>query len=151
PFQSTAASEVQIDAGARIAFGELSLIAGVEKGLIAGVGTPNFRATIGIGWAPRLHDKDGDGIPDDVDQCPELAEDTDGFRDADGCPDGDNDDDGIPDAEDACPNQPGPENPDPKLNGCPVAGVTVKPVSKAPAPVPVATKPDRDGDGIPDA
>jgi OmpA-OmpF porin, OOP family len=151
PFQSSAVSEVQIDAGARVTFGAFSLLAGIEKGLVAGVGTPNVRATIGIGWAPRLHDRDGDGIPDDVDQCPDLPEDFDGFQDADGCPDGDNDDDGIPDAEDACPNQAGPPNPDPKKNGCPVpGGATPAPKPAPAAPTPVG-KADRDKDGIPDA
>ena len=32
-------------------------------------------------------DRDGDGIPDDVDKCPDDPEDMDGFQDADGCPD----------------------------------------------------------------
>ncbi len=50
------------------------------------------------------NDKDGDGIPDDVDQCPEVAEDRDNFQDEDGCPDFDNDNDGIPDNLDKCPN-----------------------------------------------
>lgn len=52
-----------------------------------------------------INDADRDGIPDDVDQCPTLAEDLDGFQDADGCPDPDNDGDGIPDINDDCPNQ----------------------------------------------
>jgi OOP family OmpA-OmpF porin len=42
-------------------------------------------------------DKDGDGIKDDVDKCPNDAEDKDGFEDQDGCPDPDNDKDGISD------------------------------------------------------
>ncbi|MFB3908435.1 MAG: PorV/PorQ family protein [Candidatus Eisenbacteria bacterium] len=52
-----------------------------------------------------MRDTDRDGIPDDVDQCPTLAEDLDGFMDNDGCPDPDNDGDGIPDINDNCPNQ----------------------------------------------
>jgi outer membrane protein OmpA-like peptidoglycan-associated protein len=71
-------------------------------------------------------DRDGDGIPDSVDRCPDEPEDYDGFQDDDGCPDRDNDNDGVPDAEDRCPNTPGPaEN-----AGCPIV--------------------DRDGDGVPD-
>ncbi len=71
-------------------------------------------------------DRDGDGIPDGVDRCPDEPEDYDGFQDDDGCPDRDNDNDGVPDTEDRCPNTPGPaEN-----AGCPIL--------------------DRDGDGIPD-
>jgi outer membrane protein OmpA-like peptidoglycan-associated protein len=48
-------------------------------------------------------DADGDGISDSKDVCPYIAEDVDGFEDADGCPDFDNDGDGISDANDACP------------------------------------------------
>jgi hypothetical protein len=77
---------------------------------------------------PRRGDRDGDGIVDDIDKCPDDPEDFDGFEDADGCPDPDNDRDGILDVDDKCPNLPGPP-PD----GCPHAPTT-----------------DRDGDGIPD-
>ena len=48
-------------------------------------------------------DPDGDGLIDEQDQCPEVAEDFDEFRDDDGCPDPDNDEDGILDSEDVCP------------------------------------------------
>ena len=50
-------------------------------------------------------DADRDGIPDSDDQCPNEAEDFDGYEDTDGCPDYDNDGDGIADASDQCPNQ----------------------------------------------
>ncbi|NLW74880.1 MAG: OmpA family protein [Methanomicrobiales archaeon] len=49
-------------------------------------------------------DNDGDGIPDLKDQCPNDAEDFDGFEDRDGCPDPDNDKDGVIDSIDKCPN-----------------------------------------------
>jgi len=49
-------------------------------------------------------DRDHDGILDDVDACPDVAEDKDGFQDKDGCPDEDNDQDGIPDKVDHCPD-----------------------------------------------
>jgi outer membrane protein OmpA-like peptidoglycan-associated protein len=52
-----------------------------------------------------IQDTDKDGIPDNVDQCPTIAEDIDGFQDSDGCPDPDNDGDGILDINDDCPNQ----------------------------------------------
>ncbi|MGH9887800.1 MAG: DUF4398 domain-containing protein, partial [bacterium] len=32
-------------------------------------------------------DLDGDGVPDNVDRCPRVPEDKDGFQDDDGCPD----------------------------------------------------------------
>ncbi len=66
-------------------------------------------------------DKDGDGIPDLDDACPDVA----GKADFRGCPDSDGD--GIPDSEDACPNAQGPK----ETQGCPVSK-------------------DSDGDGIPD-
>jgi hypothetical protein len=77
----------------------------------------------------HVADRDGDGIDDAHDKCPDDAEDFDGFQDADGCPDLDNDNDGVPDKDDKCPNIPGP-----RPDGCPT----------------VATG-DRDGDGIDDA
>jgi outer membrane protein OmpA-like peptidoglycan-associated protein len=52
----------------------------------------------------ELRDRDADGIPDESDGCPDLAEDKDGFQDHDGCPEPDNDRDGIADADDRCPN-----------------------------------------------
>jgi OOP family OmpA-OmpF porin len=64
-------------------------------------------------------DKDGDGIPDDVDRCPNEPEDHDGFQDDDGCPDPDNDNDGIPDALDKCPNDPEDKDGFEDEDGCP--------------------------------
>jgi outer membrane protein OmpA-like peptidoglycan-associated protein len=49
-------------------------------------------------------DRDGDGVLDKDDACPDLAEDIDGFEDTDGCPDSDNDGDGVADVYDDCPN-----------------------------------------------
>ncbi len=90
---------------------------------------PESRAFIGIIFEPNIGDRDGDGIKDDVDQCPDEPEDKDGFEDEDGCPDPDNDCDGIPDVDDKCPQRAGPAADD----GCPISTVG-----------------DRDGDGIPD-
>jgi hypothetical protein len=63
-------------------------------------------------------DRDGDGIPDQADRCPDQA--GHGFGDDYGCPDSDGDT--IADRSDACPNQDGRGVP----GGCP----------------------DRDGDGV---
>ncbi len=98
----------------------------------------DVRITTGIVWAPQpgggvqagRNDKDGDGIPDSLDACPDEAEDKDGFQDEDGCPDTDNDGDGIPDAADACPNEPEDKDGFEDDDGCPER--------------------DNDGDGIPD-
>jgi len=53
------------------------------------------------------------------DNCPNQAEDKDGFLDEDGCPDPDNDEDGIPDSLDQCPNQPETINGFEDQDGCP--------------------------------
>jgi outer membrane protein OmpA-like peptidoglycan-associated protein len=74
-------------------------------------------------------DRDGDGVLDKDDQCPEQAEDRDGFQDEDGCPDLDNDQDGVLDGNDKCTLTAGPLS----NQGCPL---------EAPK--------DRDSDGIPD-
>jgi len=51
-------------------------------------------------------DKDDDGIADAEDKCPDRAEDTDNFEDADGCPDIDNDGDHVLDIADKCAGEP---------------------------------------------
>jgi len=104
-FGSKAQSPAALGLSARYTPGTVSVIAGAEVPLDSAVGTPSVRAVLGLGWAPRVHDQDADGVPDEVDQCPELAEDKDGFEDSDGCPDFDNDDDGVPDDSDRCPTE----------------------------------------------
>jgi OOP family OmpA-OmpF porin len=64
-------------------------------------------------------DRDGDGIKDNVDKCPDQPEDKDGFQDEDGCPDLDNDNDGIPDKTDKCPNDPEDKDGFQDQDGCP--------------------------------
>src|SRR5204863_189884 len=48
---------------------------------------PDVRGFIGIVFEPNIGDRDGDGIKDDVDQCPNEPENYDDFEDHDGCPD----------------------------------------------------------------
>lgn len=67
-------------------------------------------------------DRDGDGIADKDDKCPDQA----GLAKYQGCPIPDTDKDGINDEEDKCPNVPGVA----RYQGCPV--------------------PDKDGDGVND-
>lgn len=54
--------------------------------------------------APTPTDKDGDGLLDEKDACPEQPEDFDSYQDDDGCPETDNDQDGILDESDSCPD-----------------------------------------------
>jgi len=101
---------------------------------------PNAQAALQMspadkcGEAPSLAregDRDGDGILDTFDSCPDQRENYNGFEDIDGCPDDpDTDHDGIPDSRDQCILE--PEDKDGYLDddGCP--------------------DPDNDADGIPD-
>jgi len=163
---AAALSPVMLALSDRIALGrdkDAYLLAGAEIGLSDAVGDPGFRVIVGAGWAPREHDKDHDGVPDNVDQCEDIPEDRDGFEDSDGCPDIDNDNDGIIDREDACPNVAGTRSSDPKKNGCPGndgdgdgipddvdACPTTKGVQSSDPKRNGCPAADRDGDGIPD-
>lgn len=99
-------------------------------GLNPGVGTPDFRFIFNLGWAmpvegeepapePTDDDRDGDGILNEQDQCPDEAEDFDDFEDLDGCPDLDNDQDGIADRLDQCPLEPEDRDGWEDSDGCP--------------------------------
>ena len=83
-------------------------------------------------WSQWEHgcppDRDGDGIVDADDACPDTAGEANDDPKLNGCPP-DRDGDGVLDAEDACPDTPGVKTTDPETNGCP---------------------PDTDGDGIRD-
>ena len=111
----------------------LDLGLGAGPGLSSGIGTPDYRIVgtlaYNVGEKAPPRDRDGDGIGDAQDACPDAA----GIAATDpaknGCPP-DHDDDGIGDAQDACPDVTGVAATDPAKNGCP---------------------PDRDGDGIADA
>ncbi len=97
--------------------------------------------------APPISDRDGDGIPDAQDRCPDLA----GPAIFAGCPDTDRD--GIPDIDDECPTEAGPV----PLKGCPDRdsdGIADKydkcPDQPGPATNQGCPLTDRDGDGVPD-
>jgi hypothetical protein len=164
PFTSTAASSLELDLASRFAVGaDVSILAGLQTSLLSGVGAAPIRGMISLSWAPRNHDKDGDGIPDDVDQCPDLPEDKDGFQDADGCPDADNDEDGIPDKLDKCPNTKEDVDGFQDADGCPdldndqdrIPDTEDACPNEPGAPDPDPKKNgcpvrDKDGDGVPD-
>ena len=104
--------------------------AGIPK---TGFQAADARVMLGFMYEPAVGDRDGDGIPDDDDGCPDDAEDKDGFEDSDGCPDLDNDGDGILDVDDACPLVKEDYDGDRDEDGCPEGRAG-----------------DLDGDGIPD-
>lgn len=63
---------------------------GAGTGITPGIGAPQLRVILGLGYEPSGRPKppsdiDGDGIVDKLDQCPEVSEDFDGFQDEDGC------------------------------------------------------------------
>jgi len=111
----------------------LTIRAGGGAGVLQGVGVPAARALAMVTYAREVGDQDGDGVYDDKDACPTLAEDKDGFEDEDGCPDDDNDGDKIPDSKDKCPDKMEVVNGLADDDGCP------------------DEVPDKDKDGIPDA
>jgi OOP family OmpA-OmpF porin len=170
----TTPSEIVL--GAHYRAGDFKLSAGLGAGFTEAYGSPDFRAILGFDWIPAIEkpkpvpvvlDRDGDGIPDGEDACPDVP----GVRTNDpktnGCPlpptPTDRDGDGILDKDDACPDVPGVKTDDPKTNGCPsdrdkdgiidkddacpdVPGVkTDDPKTNGCPPA----DPDRDKDGIP--
>ena len=89
---------------ARVRVGEaFTVIGGGGAGIVRGIGSPGLRMFISLAYAPDFRDQDGDGIGNNRDHCPLLAEDIDGYEDGDGCPDHDNDGDQTADSEDKCP------------------------------------------------
>ena len=79
------------------------------SGILRGAGAPRARVVATCGWAMEPErmpgDRDNDGIEDSADECPDVAEDDDGYEDDDGCPDTDDDLDGVEDSVDRCPRE----------------------------------------------
>jgi OmpA-OmpF porin, OOP family len=99
--------------------------------------------------APIVLDRDGDGVPDATDKCPDVA----GLAALNGCPDKDGD--GIADGDDKCPDVAGLA----KYQGCPIPdtdgdGVNDEedkcPTEKGLARYQGCPIPDGDGDGVND-
>jgi outer membrane protein OmpA-like peptidoglycan-associated protein len=122
---------------------DLIIVAGAGPGVSSAVGTPAFRAFLGLAYDSVLRscpagpedfdgfedddkcidpDNDQDGILDEDDECPNEAEDEDGYQDEDGCPDDDNDGDSIPDSLDDCPMVPEDADDYEDEDGCPEEG-----------------------------
>jgi outer membrane protein OmpA-like peptidoglycan-associated protein len=103
---------------------EWEVFGGPSVGLAPGYGIPVFRFFVGVRFAPTTHDRDHDGVSDDQDACPDIAEDRDADQDWDGCPeeDPDSDHDGVPDGQDLCPNAKETINGIADDDGCPDTG-----------------------------
>jgi outer membrane protein OmpA-like peptidoglycan-associated protein len=108
--------DVLVGARAKL-FGPFRMELAVGRGITldSSYGRPALRVMAALRYDLELNDRDGDGIPDGQDACPDVPEDKDGFEDWDGCPDPDNDHDGVADPDDQCPQDPGPK----ELDGCP--------------------------------
>jgi OOP family OmpA-OmpF porin len=110
---------------------------GGGTGFAQGLGSPAARIVASISYSPPPEvskDRDGDGVVDDKDACPDTPGVKTDNPETNGCPppppvepppppDPDRDKDGILNEVDACPDTPGEPSPDPKRNGCPKAMV----------------------------
>jgi outer membrane protein OmpA-like peptidoglycan-associated protein len=130
PLEASANAHYQLPLGAWASLG-----AGL--GLNDAPGAATWRATAGFGWSYRKQraevetvyvtapvdpdaDRDGDGIVDIKDACPDQAETIDGYTDDDGCPELDGDGDGVEFGRDQCPQEPIHPEQDPRWSdGCP--------------------------------
>ena len=108
---------------------------GVGGGLNDDAGTSAMRVMASFGWNKRTEerkeefqgwladpnaDRDGDGLVDSEDDCPDQPETVDGFTDDDGCPELDGDSDGVPFERDLCPREAIYPEQDPRYSdGCP--------------------------------
>jgi len=138
---------VELDGGVvyRAPFG-LAISVAAGGGLTRGYGEPDARVILGVTFSsptkygefppppppppppaapppapPPASDRDGDGVPDDRDRCPDQA----GSAANDGCPDVDSDGDGLVDRLDKCPFEPEIYNGHDDDDGCPDAGAPI--------------------------
>ncbi len=116
---------------------QLELGLAVGLGLLSEPGTPDARVIFRVAYAPwRLGpdkpaapaDRDGDGVIDANDACPDEKGPATADPRTNGCPPRDRDHDGVIDERDVCPDEPQGAHPDPEQLGCPLR--------------------DRDGDGV---
>jgi large repetitive protein len=131
PFTERQRTPLQAMFGARYARSGFTATVGIGPGIVPGFGAPQVEIFTALAYAPWGVDSDGDRVPDEVDGCPLVPEDRDGFEDNDGCPDPDNDHDGILDEDDKCPNEAEDKDGFEDEDGCPDL--------------------DNDRDGIPDS
>jgi OmpA-OmpF porin, OOP family len=107
---------VELLLGIKYRIGFVVLGVGAGPGLTEAPGTAAFRgvASVTLSHDERVLDRDGDGLYDDHDVCPDDP----GFE-AKGCPAPDQDQDTVPDSADACRDRAGLVHADPKKHGCP--------------------------------
>ena len=117
------------------------------------IGSPRVKKTVQevppLPPVAEVKDRDKDGVPDSLDECPDIA----GLPQFHGCPDTDGD--GIPDKDDKCPTIKGIA----KYNGCPIPDTDGDGINDEEDSCPTVAGvakyhgcpiPDRDGDGVND-
>ncbi len=120
PFDSKYDNGLDLLGGLRGWVGRVGLTLAAGGGAMQGYGSPVFRIAAGVEYSPKADskgcrvpekpsDRDGDGILDRDDRCPDDP----GLPEFEGCPDTDGD--GVPDYEDECPTVPGLK----EFKGCP--------------------------------
>jgi len=82
-------AEALLGAGRRLgAESPIVFRGGVGTGLNSGIGAPKYRVVAALSYElPGERDRDGDTLLDRDDECKDEAEDLDGIKDDDGCPD----------------------------------------------------------------
>jgi OOP family OmpA-OmpF porin len=143
---ASATSPLEALFGAKFRVQDVVIGGGIGPGLSDAPGTAP-RVVFSVAYAPaskywpgeeapkdfRSVDRDGDGVDDNSDACPDQAGLASDDPATNGCPAptaSDRDGDGVDDDSDACPDQRGERSNEAGKNGCPL--------------------PDSDGDGIPD-
>ncbi|HQY62285.1 MAG TPA: OmpA family protein [Polyangiaceae bacterium] len=154
--------------GVHYTAGPVRFGAGAGTGFTRGFGSPQARVLLNVEYQPEIKiitDRDGDGILDKDDACPDVKGVPSDDVSKHGCPPEapkDTDRDGILDTDDACVDVPGVKTDDPRTSGCPsdkdkdgiydkddacvdVPGVRHQDPAKNGCPA------DSDGDGVIDA
>jgi outer membrane protein OmpA-like peptidoglycan-associated protein len=104
-----------------------------SAGIGLGLGRVKTDEPTPVVFEPVIVDTDGDGIPDELDRCPNEA----GTAELQGCPDRDGD--GVADIDDPCPDEAGPAS----NQGCPVVEEPVKTAPVEATPTQEAPKPQK--------
>lgn len=89
PFQRRS-TPTEVLLGSKITVGDFRFGLGLGTALVTGLGASTFRGALSIEWVPPppagASDRDGDGVPDDDDICPDVPGPGDAAPEIRGCP-----------------------------------------------------------------